>query len=234
MGPPRWHPCGPWPVQLRLASGLSGDAYVSEQGWRRATLAHCPKHQGRVRCGFARHGTYERKRPPGTQVARYYCPDAHQTFSLLPDCLAARLSGTLVEVEQVVVTVEQARSIEAAADQLRPDIELPGAVRWVQRRLRLVRAALAAVRGLLPETFEATAVAILPFRARLAVAHVLVTLREKAERYLAALSPPLGFGPRPRRIARPPPTSQHETGPDGSTARRYHRAPTPRTRRNHR
>jgi hypothetical protein len=35
-------------------------------------------------------------------VARWYCRKAHQTFSLLPDCLAARLSGALVEVETVV------------------------------------------------------------------------------------------------------------------------------------
>ena len=39
------------------------------------------------------------------------------------------------EVEKVVCVVEASRSVEAAADVLRPDIELPGAVRWVRRRL---------------------------------------------------------------------------------------------------
>ena len=48
------------------------------------------------------HGTYARKTPRGTQIARWYCPESHMTFSLLPDCLAARLPGTLDEVEQVV------------------------------------------------------------------------------------------------------------------------------------
>ncbi len=39
-----------------------------------------------------------------------------------------------------------ARSIEAAADPLRgPDVTLPGAVRWLRRRIRAVRAALAHV-----------------------------------------------------------------------------------------
>ncbi|MDZ4697806.1 MAG: AAA family ATPase [Deltaproteobacteria bacterium] len=42
------------------------------------------------------------------------------TFSLLPDCLAARLLGSLHEVEQVVVAVELSTSIAAAA-RLRPD-----------------------------------------------------------------------------------------------------------------
>ena len=46
-------------------------------------------------CSFARHGTYMRKTPRGTRVARWYCPQSRTTFSLLPDCLAARLPGTL-------------------------------------------------------------------------------------------------------------------------------------------
>jgi hypothetical protein len=67
---------------------------LRKQGWLSATLPRCPLHpQGG--CGFARHGTYERVSPPGTRVARWYCPEGHCTFSLLPDCLAARLSGTL-------------------------------------------------------------------------------------------------------------------------------------------
>jgi hypothetical protein len=60
-------------------------------------------------CGFARHGTYyARGTPPGTEIARWYCLTGHCTFSLLPDCLAARLPGTLAEVESVVRAVEQA------------------------------------------------------------------------------------------------------------------------------
>jgi len=55
---------------------------------------------------------------------------------LLPDHLAARFPGTLSEIEHVVATVEQAKSLEAAADRLRSDdITLPSAVRWVRRRV---------------------------------------------------------------------------------------------------
>ncbi|MDE0442808.1 MAG: hypothetical protein OXL38_11875, partial [Gammaproteobacteria bacterium] len=77
-----------------MRTGLSGEQYVKAQGWRHATLARCPNHPGGG-CSLARHGTYARKTPPGTRVARWYCPESHTTFSLLPDCLAARLPGTL-------------------------------------------------------------------------------------------------------------------------------------------
>ena len=85
-------------------------------------------------CGFTRHGTYERVNPPGTRIARWYCRQGHCTFSLLPDCLAARGSGTLIEFEAVVNDTEAARSLEAAAAACRPDIELPGVLRWLRRR----------------------------------------------------------------------------------------------------
>jgi hypothetical protein len=54
------------------------------------------------------------------RIARYYCPTAHETFSLLPDSLASRFPGDLDDLELVVAHVETARSIEAAADRLRP------------------------------------------------------------------------------------------------------------------
>ena len=53
-------------------------------------------------CGFSSHGAYERKCPAGTLIARWYCPQGHRTFSLLPDHLAARFPGTLSEIEHVV------------------------------------------------------------------------------------------------------------------------------------
>ena len=116
----------------------------------RARLDRCPNHP-RGGCSFARHGTYARKTPAGTQVARWYCRESHTTFSLLPDCLAARLPGTLSELETVVVEAEQAGSLMTVADQLRSDtVELPGAMRWVRRRVRLVHHALSLVIGLLP------------------------------------------------------------------------------------
>jgi len=86
-----------------------------------------------------------RKKPAGLRVRRWYCPTAHETFSLLPDCAATRVSSTLAEIEAVVVAVERARrdsgySLELVARARRPDIEPAGATRWVRRRLRWVRA----------------------------------------------------------------------------------------------
>jgi hypothetical protein len=49
----------------------------------------------RQQCGFVRHGTYARKTPAGTLIARWYCRLGHCTFSLLPDHLAARFPDTL-------------------------------------------------------------------------------------------------------------------------------------------
>jgi hypothetical protein len=47
------------------------------------------------------------------------------SFSLLPDCLASRWPGTLLEIEDVVAKVENSPSQQAAADVIRLDIELP-------------------------------------------------------------------------------------------------------------
>ena len=138
-------------VQLRYASGLTSDDYISQEAWREATLECCPLHpQGG--CSFRRHTPYERKDPPGARVARWYCREGHCTFSLLPDCLAARLPGTLVELEAVVALAEQAPSLEAAANDARTDdIGLIGAMRWVRRRRDAVHTNLTALKGLMPE-----------------------------------------------------------------------------------
>ena len=122
MGPPRSKRAGPWPVQLRQHTTLTSEQYVSERGWLHASLKRCPSHPGGG-CRFSRHGTYPRVEPPGMEVPRWYCRDAHRTFSLLPDCMSARLTGSLDEAEQVVVKVEESRSVEAAAKKLRPEIE---------------------------------------------------------------------------------------------------------------
>ena len=147
------------------------------------------------------------------RITRYYCPAAHETFSLLPDCLASRFPGDLDDLERVVAHVETARSIEAAADVLRPDIVLPSAVRWVRRRLTLVRATLLAVVTLLPDLFGGDA-HLRAVRTALATDHALVTLRARAAALLPALPRPLGFAPhvRPRRARRP--RHQHRLGAD--------------------
>jgi hypothetical protein len=179
-------------VQLRYHTALTSTDSVTRHAWQDASLERCPLHpQGG--CGFARHGTYERVRPPGTRIARWYCPQAHQTFSLLPDCLAARWSGTLAEVEAAVDAVEQASSLEAAANTRRLEIDLPGAVRWLRRRATAVHHSLGLLKGLLPGSFAGYAPTLAAFRAALGVEAVLVLLRETGADYLAVLPRPLGF-----------------------------------------
>jgi hypothetical protein len=185
-------------VQLRHECSLSGEAYVARSAWRDASLATCPRHP-RGGCGLVRHGTYPRRTPAGMRIARYYCPTAHETFSLLPDCLASQFPGELDAIEYVVATVEIARSIEAAADVLRPDITLPSAVRWVRRRLTPIRLALRTVVTLLPDRFTGDARLSAVCRA-LATTAALTTLRTHAASHLIGLPPPLGF--RPHRLGR--------------------------------
>jgi len=205
--------CGPWPVQVRFATGLTSEEYVTQAGWLTASLERCPFHP-EGGCGFARHTPYERVSPPGCLIARWYCRPAHTTISLLPDFLCSRLTGTLAEVEAVVVAVEAAPSLEAASETVRPDIELPGALRWTRRRVRLVHAGLAAAIGLLPGLLAGCEPTVTSVRSALAVECVLVFARWAVSPHLAVLPPPLGFGPRPLR-RRPSSTAiQQETGPD--------------------
>ena len=205
---------GLMPVQLRFETGLTGADYVTREAWHEARLSRCPLHP-RGGCGFSSHGTYERKSPAGTLIARWYCPQGHCTFSLLPDHLAARFPGTLCEIEHVVATVEQAKSVEAAADALRRDaITLASAIRWVRRRLRLVRALLSIVVGLLPQSLLGCAPTIAAVRTRLACGQVLMALRERARAHLQALARPLGLRHPPYPAGEHPSTRQQYMGPD--------------------
>ena len=204
-------------MQLRYVCEDTGEEYVSRAGWHSATLARCPLHpQGG--CGFARHGTYERVSPPGTRITRYYCPQGHCTFSLLPDCFAARLSGQLSEVEALVRAVEQAPSQAAVCAQWRLEIELPGVERWVARRVASVHTALHLLRGLLPEDFGGCAPTLTAFGERLGVSDVLVELRALAEAFLQRLPKPLGFVPRRQPGGGRSSARQHCVGADPPTA----------------
>jgi hypothetical protein len=150
------------------------------------------------------------------RVARYYCAAAQTTFSLLPDCLSARLPGDLDEVERVVAAVEAAPSVEAAADKLRPGADLPGAIRWVRRRLSAVRAMLLALVTMSPERLGGCTPTLHDVGARLGTP-VLRQVRALAERHLGALAAPVGFGHRPRLRTRRPPPREHDPGPDPPT-----------------
>lgn len=198
-------------MQVRLETGLTSEEYVWQKAWRFARLERCPLHP-RGGCGLARHTPYERVSPPGCWIARDYCRKGRTTFSLLPDFLCSRLTGTLAEVEAVVATAEAARTQEAASEALRPDIELPGALRWLRRRMKLVHAVLAASIGLLPNLLAGCEPTVRSVRSALGTENALVCLRDAAAAHLHALPPPLGFGPRPAR-RRPSPTAlQQDTG----------------------
>ena len=203
-------------LQLRYATALTSEEYVRQKSWQQASLEQCPLHR-RGGCGFARHGTYPRVKPAGTLIARWYCPTGHTSFSLLPDCLASRLGGSLDDVEDVVATVEEkvaaGASIEAAAEEIRPDIELASALRWVRRRRGPVRVVLLALVTLMPGRLGSEP-RVGAVREALGSRQVLMGLREIGSGHLAFLAPPVGFGPRHQRRRRRRRRTQHETGPD--------------------
>lgn len=224
-------PCGPVAgVQMRCSTPLTGEDYVALEGWSAATLVGCPWHP-EGGCGFKRHGTYPRVWPRGCLVARFYCPAARRTVSLLPDCLAARRRGSLERVESEALGIERAGSLLSAAAVQRPEIELPGALRWLARARRHVRAALAAVRVIAPERFAHVELTIEGFAAALGRhaddAVVLRTLRSLVPEHLGSVPAPLGFDPgragrRARRTER-----QHDVGADPPLERGEARALTP-------
>ena len=199
-------------MQLRFATNLSVDKYIKGKAWKDAKLNHCPLHpQGG--CKFARHGTYSRKFPDGVKIARWYCSKGHVTFSMLPDCLSSRLPGTLIDVETVINQMENSSSQEAAAENIRLDIGLPGALRWMRRRLFLIRITLMLLIDLVTSLGDCQPT-VSSFRSVLGTEFVLPQLRMFASPYLDILPPPLGFGPRPERKKSKKSYFQHQTGTD--------------------
>ena len=168
---------------------------------------------------MAHHGTYERKTPEGCQIARWYCRESHTSFSGLPDCLAARLPGTLDELEAVVVMAEEAGSLEEAANEARcPEdedaIELPGALRWLRRRLDLIYNVLARVIGLIPDKLAGCAPTMSAVRERLESDSALMALRGLVAGQLQTLPAPLGFQPHGIDAGNRKSAIQQRVGPD--------------------
>lgn len=187
-------------MQIAWKSPVADARYVADRAWERAELCACPLHP-EGGCGLQRLGTYGRMSPAGTRVARWWCPAARKSISLLPAFLAARLSGTLDEVEAVVAAVEQAGGVTAALEAVHPAeaenaIGLQGALRWMRRRVSAVHAALLAIITLMPERFAGTMPTIEGLRMALSTDRVLVALREFAARHLPTLPAPLGFTAR--------------------------------------
>jgi hypothetical protein len=199
-------------VQLRHNTTLTSKDYVTHTAWHQATLDVCPRHP-EGGCGFASHGTYPRVKPSGMRVARWYCPKAQTTFSLLPDCMCARMGGSLDETERVVALSDRI-GVEKAAMELRVgEVELPGALRWLRRRRQGVRAALLALITALPGQLG-SAPEIEAMRLALKTERLLVALREIGTAQLHSLPAPLGFGRRVAARAERGNRPQHETGRD--------------------
>jgi hypothetical protein len=199
-------------MQISLHTASSAETYVTNHEWRIARLPRCPLHP-KGGCSFARHGSYPRVTPRGLRIARWYCPEGHRTFSLLPDFLAVRLPELLDSIEESVILAHSAKSLEAAADLLRgPDVGLPGAIRWLRRRVQSVRAALAAVTRLAPMP---------PVGIDVDERHFLRKLRRSLPATVLATVPaPLGFEAF-RQAGRAHNDVQQEVGPDGTRRHRY-------------
>ncbi len=200
-------------MQLGFHSEHTSEDYVTAQLWRQASLEHCPL------CGlepgrqFNRHSPYLRKNPEGAWIARYWCRPCHTTFSLMPDCIAARYSSSLDEIEHVVVTVEQASSFEQACFDLRPELRPSGCRRWVRRRVNrvLLFLTLAVTLGVVELSSE---LKVVELRERLGTDRALAKLRAPVSQWLLNLPTPAGFAPHAEGTWKSPRATQHKVGPD--------------------
>ena len=188
-------------VQL-LAKGIVADgAYVSRRAWEYAILDTCPFHPAGG-CGVERLGSSPRVWPAGCRIARFWCPVASKSISLLPESLAAGITGPLEAIEAAADAVESV-GVTAAVDMIFPPdadeaIGLVTATRALRRRSHWVHALLVAVITLLPDRFVGVAPTLVAMRAALGVDRVLVALRSIAEAHLDALARPFGFRARGR------------------------------------
>ena len=138
----------------------------------------------------------------------------HNGWVMLVVNLAIAILAIGLFVGFIVTAVEAAPSVEAAADTQRPLIELPGAVRWTWRRVRMVRRFLTTLIGLMPGRFASCQPTLASFRAALSALDVLVTLRAIAAADLAQLAVPVGFDHRCHRGHGRRSRCQQRAGPD--------------------
>lgn len=208
-------------MQIPLRTLSSVDAYIRNREWNDVRLPACPMHPSGG-CSFARHGSYERLSPSGLRIARWYCPEGHRTFSLIPDFVASRMPGLLDSIEESIVTACSAKSQEAAADTLRgPDVTLPSAVRWLRRRISSVRASLDAVRRKVPEAFIGALEKDFSGISFDAGSVLLGLRRSLSPQILSAIPAPLGFERKSSWRGCRVSDHQHRVGTDGQIAPFY-------------
>ena len=116
------------------------------------------------------------------------------------------------------MVAEGAKSQAAASELRRPAdddaIELPGAMRWVGRRVRLVHNVLVRVIGLIPDRLAGCAATMGAVRERLKSDSALMKLRDLVSAQLRTLPAPLGFQPHGIGVRGRNPAFQHSMGPD--------------------
>ncbi|MDE2654127.1 MAG: hypothetical protein OXI71_09980 [Gemmatimonadota bacterium] len=142
------------------------------------------------------HGTYERKRPAGMRIRRWYCRACRITFSAHPDCTASRVSDTLEGIEAVAAHAA-AYGMAAAARMFRASHADPvSAWRFVRRRCDWVSDLLWILRGL-TETFFGMEPTLAGLRVHLGPEVGLRDLRGVCSGDLPCLPHPVGFRPPP-------------------------------------
>ena len=110
---------------------------------------------------------------------------------------------------------EQAPSLAAAANGLRRDaVELAGAMRWVERRVRLVHHVLSLVIGLLPDLLARCVAEVGAVRTRLETDTALRALRALTDAHLPVLPAPLGLHPHRLSTTNHLRARQHKRRPD--------------------
>ena len=103
--------------------------------------------------------------------------------------------------------------MEAAAEDYRVEVALPGVLRWLRRRRQAVTITLTLLRGLMPTLFAGVALSLSALRRHWGVEWVLPALRGLAAVHLQRLPPPLGFRPPSRRGGEPSRRRQQRPGP---------------------
>lgn len=189
-------------MQLIWKDVVADEAYVSGRAWERAILCECPLHLDGG-CRIERLGSYRRVWPRGCRIPRFWCPVAGTSISLLPETLAAGVTGSLDTIEAAVDAVD-AHGIAGAVEVVFPaDAErfvgVTSALRLLRRRVRWVRAVLLAIVTLLADRFAGIAPTLEAMREALGTSRVLVALRALPEIDVGLFAHPLGL--RPRGIA---------------------------------